>query len=65
MGLASELTDYTFNDVAARRGESPAAVKASLEKANRLRELERAITDEKVFTHLLGRNAVDDAPAAR
>ena len=52
-------------DVAARRGESPQAVRASLEKANRLRELERAITDEKVFSHLLGQSAVDDAPAAR
>ena len=57
--------DARIADVAARRGESPAAVKASLEKADRLRELERAITDEKVFAHLLGRNAVDDAPAAR
>jgi trigger factor len=57
--------DARIADVAARRGETPASVKASLEKANRLRELERAITDEKVFAHLFGRNAVDDAPAAR
>jgi len=60
-----EELDARIADVAARRGESPAAVKASLDKANRLRELERAITDEKVFAHLFGRNAVDDAPAAR
>jgi len=52
-------------EVAARRGESPGAVKASLEKAGRLRELERSITDEKVFAHLLGLSAVDGAPAAR
>ena len=57
--------DARIADVAARRGESPAAVKASLEKADRLRELERAITDEKVFAYLLGWNAVDDAPAVR
>jgi trigger factor len=52
-------------EIAQRRGESPAAVRASLEKANRLRELERAITDENVFAHLLGQSTVDDAPAAR
>jgi trigger factor len=52
-------------EIAQRRGESPAAVRASLEKANRLRELERATTDENVFAHLLGQSTVDDAPAAR
>lgn len=52
-------------EVAQRRGESAESVRASLEKANRLRELERAITDEKVFAHLLGQSAVEDAPAAR
>lgn len=52
-------------EIAARRGESPASVKAQLDKANRLRELERAITDDKVFAHLLGKSAVDEAPAAR
>jgi len=52
-------------DLASRRNESPAAVKAQLDKANRLRELERSITDEHVFAHLLGKSAVDDAPAAR
>jgi trigger factor len=52
-------------EIAARRGEDPKDVRASLEKANRLRELERAITDEQVFAHLLGQSAVEDAPAAR
>jgi trigger factor len=52
-------------DVAARRGESAQQVRAALDKAGRLRELERAITDEKVFAHLLGQTAVDDALAAR
>jgi trigger factor len=57
--------DARIADIAARRGENASVVKAQLEKANRLRELERAITDEKVFAHLLGKSAVDDAPAAR
>lgn len=57
--------DARIADIAARRGENPSAVKAQLEKANRLRELERALTDEKVFAHLLGKSAVDDVPAAR
>ncbi|HEY2805174.1 MAG TPA: trigger factor [Gemmatimonadales bacterium] len=63
--VTSETLDARINEIAARRGESPAAVKASLEQNNRLRELERAITDENVFAHLLGKSAVDDAPAAR
>lgn len=52
-------------DIAARRGETPAAVRASLEKAGRLRELERAITDDSVYAHLLGQSTVDDVPPAR
>ncbi len=52
-------------EIAQRRSESAETVRTSLEKANRLRELERSITDEKVFAHLLGQSAVEDAPAAR
>ena len=52
-------------DVARRRGETPAAVRAALEKAGRLRELERSITEENVFTFLLGQSAVEDAPPTR
>jgi len=61
----AETIEARIAEIAARRGESPAAVKANLEQHNRLRELERAITDENVFAHLLGKSAVDDAPAAR
>jgi len=57
--------DARIAELAGRRGESPAAVKDQLEKANRLRELERSITDDSVFAHLLGKSTVDDAPAAR
>lgn len=52
-------------DIAARRGEKPGAVRAALEKAGRLREIERGLTDENVFAHLLGLSTVDEAPAAR
>jgi trigger factor len=52
-------------EVAQRRGESPAAVRAALEKAGRLRELERSITEENVFTHLLAQNTVEDGPSTR
>ncbi len=52
-------------EVAQRRGESPAAVRAALEKAGRLRELERSITEENVFTHLLGQNTVENGPSTR
>jgi hypothetical protein len=40
-------------------------VRAALDKAGRLRELERALTDDNVFAHLLGQNTVEDAPLAR
>jgi len=52
-------------EIAGRRSETPAAVRQSLEKAGRLRELERAITDDNVYAHLLGQSTVDDVPAAR
>ena len=57
--------DARIADLAARRGETPAAVYAALEKAGRLRELERSITEEKVFAHLLAQSEVEEAPAAR
>jgi trigger factor len=60
-----ETLDARIAEIAGRRGEHPGAVKEQLEKNNRLRELERSITDDNVFAHLLGKSAVDDAPAAR
>jgi len=66
-GLAAtaETVGARIADVARRRGETPAAVRAALEKAGRLRELERSITEENVFTHLLGQSTVEDAPPTR
>jgi len=56
--------DARVAEMAQRRGESPGTVYAALEKAGRLREMERSITEEKVFAHLLALSAIEDAHAA-
>jgi trigger factor len=61
----AEQVEARLAEVARRRGEPVHEVRAALEKAGRLREIERGITDEKVFAHLLGQSAVDEALAAR
>ncbi len=62
-GLAASAADLNqrLADIAGRRNEAPGAVRAALEKAGRLRELERGITEDKVFTYLLERNTVQEA----
>lgn len=44
--------------LAAQRGAEPGAVYASLQKAGRLKELERSITEDRVFAWLFERNTV-------
>ncbi|HEU4995180.1 MAG TPA: trigger factor [Gemmatimonadaceae bacterium] len=57
---ASEAdVDERVADVAKRRNAEPGQVYASLQKAGRLQEIERAITEEKVFKWLLDRNTVE------
>ncbi len=51
--------DDRVADVANKRGSNPSEVYASLQKAGRLREIERSITEEKVFTWLKERNTVE------
>ena len=53
--------DERIADLAARRKLEPGQLYASLQKANRLRELERTITEEKVFAHLLSLSTVTDS----
>jgi trigger factor len=53
--------DDRIAETATKRKVSPGEVYASLEKAGRLREIERGITEEKVFKWLLERNTVIDA----
>lgn len=50
--------DEKVAELATARGQEPGAVYASLQKAGRLRELERSLTEERVFTWLLGRNTL-------
>jgi trigger factor len=55
----SEL-DQRINNMATARGVPAAQVYASLQKANRLQELERAITEEKAFDFLLKQSTVEE-----
>ena len=57
---ASEAdVDERVAEVAKKREAEPGQVYASLQKAGRLQEIERAITEEKVFKWLLERNTVE------
>jgi len=51
--------DDRVAEVASKRGSNPSEVYASLQKAGRLREIERSITEEKVFGWLKERNTVE------
>jgi trigger factor len=53
--------DARIARIAAQRGSDPAKVYASLEQAKRLPELERSITEEKVFGWLLPQSTVTEA----
>jgi trigger factor len=52
--------DARVADVAEKRGSNPSQVYASLQKAGRITELERSITEDKVFAWLLEKNQVTD-----
>ncbi len=59
---ASEAdVDDRVAEVAQKRGAEPGQVYASLQKAGRLKEIERSITEDKVFAWLLERNTVEQA----
>ena len=51
--------DDRIAEVARKRNQDPGQVYASLQKANRLNEIERSITEERVFAWLLERNTVE------
>ncbi|HEY7192502.1 MAG TPA: trigger factor [Gemmatimonadales bacterium] len=53
--------DQKIQELADRRGMKPAELYASLEKAKRLRDVARGITEEKVFTYLLSQSTVEQA----
>jgi trigger factor len=50
--------DERIAEVAQNRGGDPAQLYASLQKAGRLREIERSITEDKVFKYLMEKNEV-------
>jgi trigger factor len=50
--------DERIASLAEKRGTQPGALYASLEKAGRLKELERGITEERVFAWLFERNTI-------
>jgi trigger factor len=52
--------DERINSIAAARGAPAGQVYASLQKANRLQELERSITDGKVFDFLLKQSTIEE-----
>ncbi len=60
-GLAANEADVDERvaEVAQKRSADPGQVYASLQKAGRLREIERSITEDKVFGWLLERNTVE------
>ena len=53
--------DAKVAELAAKRGEDAGKMYASLQKAGRLRELERGITEDRVFAWLLERNTIEQA----
>jgi trigger factor len=53
--------DAKVAELAEKRGEDAGKLYASLQKAGRLRELERSITEERVFSWLFARNTVEQA----
>ena len=52
--------DQRVNELAAARGIPAGQLYGNLQKANRLGELERAITEEKVFAWLLQQSTIDE-----
>jgi trigger factor len=60
-GLAATEADIDARvaEVAAKRGADPGQVYASLQKAGRIKEIERSITEDKVFEWLLKQNTVE------
>lgn len=55
--------DARIAELAKARNAPPAQLYASLEKAGRLRDLERSLTEEKAFAWLLSQSTVSEAKA--
>jgi trigger factor len=55
-----EDIDERVAEIARQNKTEPAKVYASLQKSKRLNELERSITDEKVFKYLMEQSSITD-----
>ncbi len=55
-----EDVDDRVAEIAKKRKTEPGQVYASLQKANRLNEIEQSITEEKVFAHLLEQSTINE-----
>jgi trigger factor len=55
-----EDVDARVAEMASARGVETGQLYAALQKNNRLPEIERALTEEKVFSHLLAQSTVDE-----
>jgi FKBP-type peptidyl-prolyl cis-trans isomerase (trigger factor) len=51
--------DDKVTELASKRGVNPGQLYASLQKAQRLSELERGITEDKVFAWLFEKNTIE------
>jgi trigger factor len=63
LAASEKDVDERVAKVAEQRGADPGQVYASLQKAGRLPEIERSITEEKVFEWLTARNEVTNGTA--
>jgi FKBP-type peptidyl-prolyl cis-trans isomerase (trigger factor) len=59
LGATEAELDQRLRELAERREMPPAELRASLEKAKRLRDVERSLTEEKVFRFLLSQSTVE------
>lgn len=61
LGATEAEVDARIAEIARRRNAEPGEVYTSLQKSGRLKEIERAVTEEKVFAFLLAQSTVQDA----
>jgi trigger factor len=61
LAATEEEIDQRVEEIARSRSMDPGKVYASLQKENRLRELERSITDDKVFRFLLEQSTITES----
>ncbi len=53
--------DDRIDEIAQRQKTEPGKVYAALQKENRLKELERSLTEEKVFAYLIEHSTIQDS----